>query len=149
MGRYSKLKLFEKHNSFDEAFAMNCLRKVGMEKYYNKQISELSEGQKQRLFIARSLAQESVLYFLDEPFSGIDISTEKEIINIFKLMSIEGKTVVIIHHNLHSVSSYFNWLLLLNVNVIGSGPTKNIFNYDLLQKTYLGKLNILNFKKNK
>ena len=148
MGRYSKLNLFEKPNNFDKIFSMNCLKKVGMEKYYNKQISQLSEGQKQRLFIARALAQEANLYFLDEPFSGVDISTERETIGLFKSMSNEGKTIVIIHHDLQSIISYFNWLLLLNIKLIASGPTQGIFKYNLFQKAYLGKLVILNSRNN-
>jgi len=143
MGRYGKLGLFKRPRKADKEVAMDCLRKVGMEAYINRQISQLSGGQQQRVFLARALAQQADLYFMDEPFAGVDAATEKAIITLLREMSAKGNTVVVVHHDLQSVTQYFDWVILLNMRLVASGPTEMVFNTDLLQETYGGKLTLL------
>ena len=143
MGRYGKLGLFKRPRQADREVVMESLRQVGMEAYKNRQISQLSGGQQQRVFLARALAQQAEIYFMDEPFAGVDAATEKAIVQLLKQMSEEGKTVVVVHHDLQSVAKYFDWLILLNMRLVASGPTDVVFKEELLQEAYGGKLTIL------
>lgn len=143
MGRYGKLGLFKRPRKADDEVVMDCLRKVALVPLKDRQISQLSGGQQQRVFLARALAQEADLYFMDEPFAGVDIATETAIIEILREMRDAGKTVVVVHHDLQSASEYFDWIVLINMRLIGSGPTEQVLTNELLQKTYGGKLNIL------
>lgn len=143
MGRYSQIGLFNRPRKADKEVAMECLRKVGLENFVNRQISQLSGGQQQRVFLARALAQDADIYFMDEPFAGVDAATEAAIIEILRNMTISGKTVVVVHHDLQSAVTYFNWVLLLNMRLVASGPTEKVFTQDLLQETYGGKLTVL------
>ena len=143
MGRYPSIGLFKRARKADLAVVDDCLRKVGMEAYANRQIAQLSGGQQQRAFLARALAQEADLYFMDEPFAGVDAATEKAIINLLKEMSAKGKTVVVVHHDLQSAVQYFNWVVLLNMRLVASAPTEQALTTDLLQETYGGKLTLL------
>ena len=114
-----------------------------MLEYSNRQISQLSGGQQQRVFIARSLAQGADLYIMDEPFVGVDAATEEAIMNLLTQMKNEGKTVVVVHHDLQTAKMYFDWIVLLNTRLVASGPKEEIFNEELLQEAYGGKLNVL------
>ena len=143
MGRYGKLGLFTRPRKADKEVAMECLRRVDMDGYANRQISQLSGGQQQRVFLARALAQEADLYFMDEPFAGVDAATEKAIVNLMKTMSKQGKTVVVVHHDLQSAREYFDWAVLLNLRLIASGPAHAVLTTALLQETYGGKLTLL------
>ncbi|MDN5204639.1 metal ABC transporter ATP-binding protein [Fulvivirgaceae bacterium BMA10] len=143
MGRYSKLGLFKRPRKADREVALDCIRKVGMEQFLNRQISQLSGGQQQRVFIARALAQEADIYFMDEPFAGVDAATERAIITMLREMTEKGKTVIVIHHDLQSASEYFNWIVLLNMRLVASGPTALTLTPELLQETYGGKLTLL------
>lgn len=143
MGRYSKLGLFKRPRKADRDIAMDCLRKVGMESFAHRQISQLSGGQQQRTFLARALAQQADIYFMDEPFSGVDAATEKTIIGLLRTMTQGEKTVMVVHHDLHSVSQYFDWVILLNTRLVAFGPTKSTFTQKNLHETYGGKLTIL------
>jgi manganese/zinc/iron transport system ATP- binding protein len=143
MGRYGKLGLFKRPRKADKEMALDCLAKVGMEAYAHRQISQLSGGQQQRVFLARALAQDAELYFMDEPFAGVDAATEAAIIELLKKMTAAGKTVVVVHHDLQSAQDYFDWILLLNMRLIASGPTPKVFTGELLQETYGGKLTLL------
>ncbi|MDN4164116.1 metal ABC transporter ATP-binding protein [Cytophagales bacterium LB-30] len=143
MGRYGKLGLFKRPRKADYEVAEDCLRKVGMEGFKNRQISQLSGGQQQRVFLARALAQEADLYFMDEPFAGVDASTEKAIIQLLREMTQKGKTVIVVHHDLQSATKYFNWIILLNMRLVASGPVETAFTEALLQETYGGKLTLL------
>jgi manganese/zinc/iron transport system ATP- binding protein len=111
--------------------------------YANRQISNLSGGQQQRVFLARALAQESDLYFMDEPFSGVDAATESAIVTLLHELRNKGKTLLVVHHDLPTARDYFDMLLLLNMRVVAFGPTANVFTHELLQKTYGGRLTIL------
>lgn len=143
MGRYGRVGLFRRLRRADREVSMECLRKVGMENFAGRQISQLSGGQQQRVFLARALAQEADLYFMDEPFAGVDAATERSILQLLQDMSEAGKTVVVVHHDLQSVEKYFDWVVLLNMRLVASGPVKEVFTPKLLQETYGGKLTVL------
>lgn len=143
MGRYSKIGLFKRPRKADRDAALDCLKKVGMEAFANRQISQLSGGQQQRTFLARALAQHADIYFMDEPFAGVDAATEKTIINLLRDMTNSGKTVIVVHHDLQSVSTYFDWVIMLNTRLIASGPTEETFTQENLHETYGGKLTLL------
>jgi len=143
MGRYGQLGLFRRPRKADKDAAMECLEKVGMEVFARRQIAQLSGGQQQRVFLARALAQNADIYFMDEPFVGVDAATESAIIGLIRKMSEAGKTIIIVHHDLQSASQYFDWVILINMRLVASGPVSEVFTQELLQKTYGGKLNIL------
>lgn len=143
MGRYHPRNLFKRTTKEDKAIVMECLHKVGMEKFVNRQISQLSGGQQQRVFIARALALEADLYLLDEPLAGVDAATENAIITLLQEMKENGKTIIVVHHDLQTAQKYFDWLILMNTRLIASGKTENIFTTDKLNETYGGRLNIL------
>ena len=143
MGRYGHLGLFKRPRKEDREVARECLEKVKMLPYADRQISNLSGGQQQRVFLARALAQESDLYFMDEPFAGVDAATEAAIVTILQELKDQGKTLLVVHHDLPTAKTYFDSLLLLNMRVVAFGPTAEVFNYDLLQSTYGGRLTIL------
>lgn len=139
LGRYNRLSFFERPNKADKAVAMQCLEEMGIAHLAKRQIGELSGGQQQRLFLARALAQDATLYFMDEPFTGIDATTEKAIIILLRKLVTNGKTIVIVHHDLRSIYEYFDWLVLLNHTLIAAGDTKTVFTPKLLEQTYGGK----------
>lgn len=143
MGRYGKLGLFKRPRKADRDVAMDCLRKMGLESFMNRQISQLSGGQQQRTFLARALAQQADLYFMDEPFAGVDAATEKAIIQLLRDMTNANKTVVVVHHDLQSVTEYFDWVIMLNTRLIAYGPTETTFTQENLQEAYGGKLTLL------
>jgi manganese/zinc/iron transport system ATP- binding protein len=143
MGRYGKLGLFRRIRQADRDVALDCLRKVGMEAYANRQISQLSGGQQQRTFLARALAQQADIYFMDEPFAGVDAATEKAIISLLQAMTEAQKTVIVVHHDLQSVTHYFDWVIMLNTRLVACGPTDTTFTQQNLQETYGGKLTLL------
>lgn len=143
MGRYGRMGLLRRPSASDREVARACLERVNMLPFANRQISNLSGGQQQRVFLARALAQESDLYFMDEPFAGIDAATEAAIITLFRDLKAQGKTVVVVHHDLATARTYFDRLLLLNMRVVAFGRTEDVFNLDLLQQTYGGRLTIL------
>ncbi|MDG1139281.1 MAG: ABC transporter ATP-binding protein [Opitutales bacterium] len=142
MGRYGHLGWFGRISKADKKMAHECLEKVDMLSYANRQIGNLSGGQQQRVFLARALAQESSIYLMDEPFVGVDAVTEKTIVSILKSMQQSGKTLVIVHHDLATAKNYFDHLLLLNMRKIAYGPTPKVFTEELLQKTYGGRLTV-------
>lgn len=143
MGRYGKLGLFKRPKKQDRDIARACLEKVKMMPYADRQIANLSGGQQQRVFLARALAQESDLYLMDEPFAGVDAATESSIISLLHELRKQGKTILVVHHDLPTARNYFDMLVLLNMRLVDFGPTEEVFSYDKLQKTYGGRLTIL------
>lgn len=143
MGRYGKVGLLKWLRKSDKEIALECLRQVGLEDFKDRQIGQLSGGQQQRVFIARALAQKADIYLMDEPFAGVDAATEAAIFELLLQIRAEGKTVVIVHHDLHSVRKYFDWCLLLNMRLVASGPTTEVLTDTLLQEAYGGKLTLL------
>lgn len=136
MGRYGHAGWFKKLSKKDKEIAHENLEKVNMLAFKNRQISELSGGQQQRVFIARALTQEADIYVMDEPFQGVDAKTEKAIIELLKNLKAENKTVIVVHHDLETVLAYFDYVTLLNVTVIASGPAKEVFTPENLMKAY-------------
>ena len=143
MGRYGHVGWFKRPKKADREIASDCLDKVKMLPFANRQISNLSGGQQQRVFLARALAQESDVYFMDEPFAGVDAATESAIITLLHELREKGKTLLVVHHDLPTARNYFDQLLLLNMRVVAYGDTEDVFTYELLQKTYGGRLTIL------
>jgi len=136
MGRYGKLGPLKWIKKGDRNAAKEALERVGMLSFAERQISELSGGQQQRVFLARALLQEADLYFMDEPFAGIDMATEKALIELLISLKAEGKTMLIVHHDLTTVKSYFDWVILLNSCLIACGPVQQVFNEENLKKAY-------------
>jgi manganese/zinc/iron transport system ATP- binding protein len=143
MGRFGKLRLFQRPGREDRRLALECLEKVGMAAFARRQISQLSGGQQQRVFIARALAQDAQIYLMDEPFAGVDAATEGAIITLLRDMKAKGKTVLVVHHDLQTVPEYFDWTMLLNLRLVAFGPTEEIFTAEKLHETYGGRLNLL------
>lgn len=143
MGTYGKLGLFRRPGKREKELAMESLEQVGMTGFAKRQISELSGGQQQRVFIARALAQEADLYLMDEPFAGVDMATETAIFQLLRDMASAGKTVIVVHHDIHSAMNFFDWLIMLNLHLVASGPKETVMNEEMLRKTYGGKLNLL------
>jgi manganese/zinc/iron transport system ATP- binding protein len=139
MGRYGKMGWFGRPRRADREAAKKALEVVGMASYADRQISELSGGQQQRLFLARAFVQNPDIFLMDEPFTGVDLTTEKEIIELLKKQKQEGKTIFIVHHDLPTVEEYFDWVMLLNTRLIAYGPTSEIFQAANLAKTF-GKM---------
>lgn len=136
MGCYGKLGWIRRPRKADIDLTKQMLRKVGMEEYASRQISQLSGGQQQRVFLARALVQEAEVYFMDEPFKGVDAQTEKAIVVLLKELKEQEKTVVVVHHDLQTVPDYFDWVTLINLQVVASGPVEEVFHEENLKKTY-------------
>lgn len=144
MGCYGRLGLIRRPTAADKAAAEHTLKRVGMEDYADRQISQLSGGQQQRVFLARALLQEADIYFLDEPFAGIDKATEAVIMQLLQNLRSSGKTIFIVHHDLHTVKSYFDWVILLNRRLIAYGETDRFFTPHYLNVTYGQSYSLLN-----
>ena len=143
MGRYPFKKIFQRMNKEDHAIADEAMELVGISKLSNRQIGRLSGGQQQRVFIARALCQQADIFFLDEPFVGVDILTEEKIISILKDLASKGKTILVVHHDLSTVETYFDKVILLNQRLIAYGDTSTEFNQENIAKTYGPQLTIL------
>lgn len=143
MGRYGRLGLLRRPGKLDRQIVADCLGRLGVESLADRQIAELSGGQQQRVFLARALAQQADIYLLDEPFAGVDAATESSIIELMRELQGQGRTVVVVHHDLATVERYYDHVLLLNLRLIGFGPTGQIFTVDNLQQAYGGQLNVL------
>lgn len=140
MGRYGALGWIKRPGKHERELAMNALERVGMEKYTNRQISQLSGGQQQRVFLARALVQDATVYLMDEPFQGVDATTERAIVTLLQELRENGKTVVVVHHDLQTVNDYFDWVTLLNIRRIASGPVDETFTPENLRETYGGRI---------
>ncbi|WP_338443082.1 manganese ABC transporter ATP-binding protein MntB [Bacillus spizizenii] len=146
MGRYGRIGLLKRPKKADVDMAKAALEKVGMLDYAKRQISQLSGGQQQRVFLARALCQDADIYFMDEPFAGVDAATERAIMTLLAELKEKGKTVLVVHHDLQTAEDYFDWILLLHLRKIAFGPAKNVFTIENLQKTYGGRLTFLKDK---
>lgn len=144
MGRHGQLKFWQRPSKTDIQIAEEALEQVSMLDFKNRQIDQLSGGQQQRVFLARALAQKASLYLMDEPFAGVDVTTEKAIINLFNELKADNKTIVCVHHDLNTVNEYFDWVILINARLIAVGPTEEVLTAENLNKTYGGRLSLLN-----
>ncbi|MEO1457601.1 MAG: metal ABC transporter ATP-binding protein [Pseudomonadota bacterium] len=140
MGLYAETGLFGRFGRSARARARACLARVGMEAFAERLIGQLSGGQQQRVFLARALAQDADLYLLDEPFAGVDAATERAIIDVLKGLRAEGRTVVAVHHDLGTVASYFDRVLIINRQRVAEGPVADAFTAEALQSAYGGRL---------
>ena len=136
MGCYGRVGLFKRVNKEEKVKVLKAIEQVGMLDFKDRQISELSGGQQQRAFIARALVQEADIYLMDEPFQGVDSTTEKSIVNILKKLKSEGKTLIIVHHDLQTVPTYFESVTFINKTVIASGKVKEAFTQENIEMTY-------------
>ncbi|HEX5580142.1 MAG TPA: metal ABC transporter ATP-binding protein [Gemmatimonadaceae bacterium] len=140
MGRYGALGWFRRPGRRERELAMAALEQVGMADLRGRQISQLSGGQQQRVFLARALVQDASIYLMDEPFQGVDARTERAIVTVLQQLRAAGRTVVVVHHALQTVPEYFDWVTLLNVRVVASGPVDEVFTADNLRRTYGGRV---------
>jgi manganese/zinc/iron transport system ATP- binding protein len=143
MGTYGRLGWLRRPGRAEREIAHRSLEQVGMTDFADRQIRQLSGGQQQRVFLARALAQEAKVYFMDEPFAGVDAATEAAIITLLQSLRASGKTVFVVHHDLQTVRSYFDYVILLNLRLVACGPTATTFTTQNLQETYGGRLTIL------
>lgn len=143
MGVYGQLGWFRRPSKAHREKALDCLDQVGIADLAGRQISRLSGGQQQRVFLARALAQDARLYFMDEPFAGVDATTERAILSLLQGLRESGRTVVAVHHDLQTVAEYFDDVVLLNARLVASGPIDSTFTTENLQRTYGGRLTVL------
>jgi len=143
MGLYGQLGWVKRPGKQHRRTTEQALEKVGILHLAERQINQLSGGQQQRVFLARALVQDAQVYFMDEPFQGVDATTERAIITLLQELRDQGKTMVIVHHDLQTVSEYFDWVTLLNVRKIASGPIEQTYTQDNLKKTYGGRVSFL------
>jgi manganese/zinc/iron transport system ATP- binding protein len=143
MGTYGRLGWIRRPGRPERQIADRCLGQVGMRDFARRQIRQLSGGQQQRVFLARALAQDARVYFMDEPFSGVDAATEAAIIELLQQLRSAGKTVFVVHHDLQTVRSYFDYVILVNMRLVACGPTDTTFTPANLHETYGGRLTIL------
>jgi manganese/zinc/iron transport system ATP- binding protein len=143
MGTYGSLGWLRRPGRRERARAMQALEKVGMADYAARQIRQLSGGQQQRVFLARALVQDAQVYFMDEPFQGVDATTERAIVALLQELRAQGRTVVVVHHDLQTVPEYFDWVMLLNVRRIASGPVPEAFTEQNLRLAYGGRVAFL------
>jgi len=143
MGRYGKIGWCKPVLRKDRKIAMDALDRVGMVEYAHRQINQLSGGQQQRVFLARALAQDSMIYFMDEPFASVDAATERAIVQVLGDLRTSGKTIVVVHHDLQTVPEYFDNVILLNMRVVAHGSVEEVFTEENLKKTYGGRLTLL------
>ena len=136
MGCYGRVGLFKRVNKEEKVKVLKAIEQVGMLDFKDRQISELSGGQQQRTFIARALVQEADIYLMDEPFQGVDSTTEKSIVDILKKLKLDGKTLLVVHHDLQTVPTYFESVTFINKTVIATGKVKEVFTQENIDKTY-------------
>ena len=149
MGSYRRIGLFKRVTGKHKKEAYEALEKMEISKLASRPIGELSGGQQQRVFLARALVQKARLLFMDEPFTGIDASTEKAIANVLKELKNQGNTIVAVHHDLQTVDEYFDHVVLVNMRIIASGPVEKVFTKENIKSTYGGRLTILDEITNK
>lgn len=136
MGRYGHIGWFKRPSKEDRRIAEEMLERVDMGAYRKRQIAQLSGGQQQRVFLARALTQQADIYILDEPLKGVDVKTEAILMNLLKELAMDGKTVIVVHHDLTSVEGYFDNIALVNVKLVDYGPVSEVFTKENLKLTY-------------
>ncbi|GBD36926.1 putative ABC transporter ATP-binding protein [bacterium HR36] len=143
MGTYGRLGWFRRPGRAERQLAQRCIERLGLTGLENRQIGELSGGQQQRVFLARALAQQAELYLMDEPLAGVDAATERIVLSLLQELRQQGRTLIVVHHDLRTVPEWFEQVVLLNMRIIAAGPTREVFTPENLSKTYGGRLVIL------
>ena len=143
MGRAAHLSFYGRPNKHDKKIAAHALEQVGLTDFKNRPIGKLSGGQQQRAFMARALAQEAAVLLLDEPFAGVDANTEHTLVGVLKNLQKEGRTIFCVHHDLHTLKEYFDWVVMINLSLVASGPTEEVCTPENLARTYGARSNIL------
>lgn len=143
MGRYRMIGWFKRVSKEHKDKALHYLDQVGLADFAHRQINQLSGGQQQRVFLARALAQEADLYFMDEPFAGVDAATEKTIVEILHTLKNAGKTVICVHHDLMTISEYFDSVMMINTRLVTAGKVSEVYTPENLKLTYGGRLNMI------
>jgi manganese/zinc/iron transport system ATP- binding protein len=143
MGTYGTLGWIRRPGRKQRQWALECLAQVGLADLAGRQIGQLSGGQQQRTFLARALAQKAEIYFMDEPMAGVDAATEQIVFKLLEQLHEQGKTVLVVHHDLRTVPHYFRHVVMLNMRLVASGPTETTFTPENLRKTYGGRLTLL------
>ncbi|WP_119070560.1 metal ABC transporter ATP-binding protein [Rubrobacter indicoceani] len=143
MGLYGRLGWFRRPGRKEREKALECLEKVGLTPFAERQISQLSGGQQQRVFLARALAQDADLYLTDEPFAAVDYKTERAIVELLRELKSQGKTVIVVHHDLGTVPEYFDRVVILNRTLVAEGPVGEVFNKENLSEAYGGNVSYL------
>ncbi len=143
MGRFPYKRLFARLNNEDHLLISDALQQLDIQALQHKQIGELSGGQQQRVFLARALCQQSEILLMDEPFVGVDVKTEQRIIEILKRLVREGKTILVVHHDLDSVQAYFDRVVLINQKLMAYGETDKVFTKENISATYSSQSNLL------
>jgi len=136
MGRYRTLGWCRRPSEVDRQLALKALAHVKLTDYADRHISQLSGGERQRIFLARSLVQDADIYIMDEPFVGVDVFTERVIVEVLKDLRAQGKTIIVVHHDLQTMQEYFDWMILLNIKLIASGSVREIFTQKNIEKAY-------------
>lgn len=136
MGRYQKIGWCKWPTEYDRESARQALRQVKLLEHADRHISQLSGGERQRVFLARALVQDAQLYIMDEPFVGIDAVTERTIVEVLKVLRAQGKTIIVVHHDLQTLHEYFDWMVLLNVQLIAAGPVRDVFTRENIEQAY-------------
>ena len=143
MGTYARLGWFRRPGPRERELARDCLLRVGLADVANRQIGRLSGGQQQRVFLARALAQQADLYFLDEPMAGVDARSQEQIFAVLSGLRAAGKLIVVVHHDLRSASEWFDRVALVDMRLIATGPAAEVLTPENLQRTYAGPLDVL------
>lgn len=146
-GTYASLGLFKSPGKKEQAAAKDALEKVGLTTFSNRQIGNLSGGQLQRVFVARAIVQNAEVIILDEPFVGIDLASETAIMKILQGWKNEGKTILVVHHDLNKVTQYFDDLVVMNHGVIDFGPTAEVYTAKNIEKAFSADLSQVLFTK--
>lgn len=143
MGRYPHKGIFERISTQDRLLAQKAIETLGLSEFSKQQIGSLSGGQQQRVFIARALCQEAEIYLFDEPFVGVDVTTEQTIVEVMKKLRDQNCTLLVVHHDLSKVGEYFDRVILLNQRLVAEGPTEEVMTQDLLSKAFGGTIPLL------
>ena len=139
-GTYGRLGLLKSPGKKERQAAYDALEQVGLEEFTKRQISQLSGGQLQRVFVARAIVQQADIMILDEPFVGIDMKSEQEIMTILNQWRDAGKTLIVVHHDLNKVSNYFDELVVMNHGIIAEGPVEEVYTARNIERAFSADL---------
>jgi len=143
MGTYARLGWLRRPGPRERSLAAECLDRVGLADVADRQIGRLSGGQQQRVFLARALAQQADVYFLDEPMAGVDARSQERIFRVLAELRAEGRLVVMVHHDLRSAGDWFDAVALIDMRLVAAGPVAEVLTPENLRRTYAGRLDLL------